>query len=840
MESFERRNVDQQVNVLDRLASLIDTPDNIYELGDTDISNLCDSFGKTPNAKFRVMFIKEFYESLGYQISNDLLYALADEPKEMFIIAPAGGGKTTTVNSKVGLSKIFRKTSFTGSGRFSGDRVLSLVFNKANVPDMANKHAELISKVNTWKLNGIPSLDYWLECRTFHGFCLKWIMEYRSFLGLNAYPKEASDIIINPELQSSLLDNGIASVCKKLELTETPNGLKANNLLGVRNLCVETKRTLEDIKDTDKVIDLGIDVESIQTILTGYERAKGFMKRLDNTDLLSLFYKLLTTNEEALNRIKSYYDLITADEFQDFTPLLREILYMIVGENTQLICIGDDDQAIYGFRGANNDNVISFKEHFPNAKIHLLQTNRRCPSNVLDLALNVINMNKNRFPKKMHALKGKGEIYFKPYNDRLGQFMSIVKELKTFSSEELSDSVISYREKSPSVVISNLLYEADIPFYINSGNGPFDYPLLKHVLGVMYALQYPDNKENLLNLYKVLPITRKELAEVLNYDLIKKKFLDDNKISLDKIPFSPSKMSNSNFVQIYRFLVSISKNIDNVPIKSYSETIISLVKKYYYNYVVSKSKLSTFIYDFCSERCVKFFNVNFNFKELYAYYQKQRDILFERQKNKRGVCLSTFHALKGLEFDSVFVTDLCESIYPNFSMIDFRPYDEETKQELKESETRLFYVVITRSKRRLYLYYDKHDPSVYVVMLLGGYDGLQREEKKEENIVNVSITNSNPLSNLLNQPKVTPVREEIVVDVNKGADVSLDEQSITNGEVEINLDDEVSFNESPLPSENISPNVEKVVLPNDQPKVTSKPFNFRDNLVNSLLNGKSK
>ena len=94
---------------LDDLGKLIDTPDNIDDLSDEQIAELCDSFGYVPKAESRVKFIRHFYKMLGFQISNDLLYALADEPKAMLMLAPAGGGKTTTVTAIIDCCKMLRK-----------------------------------------------------------------------------------------------------------------------------------------------------------------------------------------------------------------------------------------------------------------------------------------------------------------------------------------------------------------------------------------------------------------------------------------------------------------------------------------------------------------------------------------------------------------------------------------------------------------------------------------------------------------------------------------------------------------------------------------------------------
>lgn len=837
---------------LDDLGKLIDTPDNIDDLSDEQIAELCDSFGYIPKAESRVKFIRHFYKMLGFQISNDLLYALADEPKAMLMLAPAGGGKTTTVTAIIDCCKMLRKRK--NKKPFNGDRVLSLVFNSANVPDMLKKHDEMTSKINRWELPAIPKLDYYLECRTFHGFCLKWIIECRGELGLDRYPSEARDITISQTLQTTLLQRAIESVCKKEGMQDIPSGLKPNTILNVRNFCVETRKTLEEIKDSDKVIDLGVDISVIQQIIDAYEKAKTFSRRLDNTDLLVLFHKLITTNEKVLNIIKDSYDLITADEFQDFTLLLREILYMIVGDDTQLICIGDDDQAIYGFRGADNNNALTFKDFFPNGKIHLLQTNRRCPNEVLDLAKTIIGSNEVRFPKRMKAIKEGGEIYYRPYNDRLAQYKSIVKELKTFSSDEIRSSVICYREKTPSVVLANLLYKENIPFYVNSGNGPFDYPLLNTVLSILKALQSYYDKHKLLDLYKIMPISRKELATAMGYDLVKRKFIDEDvKIDLETIPFPHNKMNNANFVKVYKFLIGVAKNLNVLPVREYVPTIIGLIKKYYFTYMISVSNADQFTTEFCEICCLDFFDTDFTFPELYAYYQKQRDELYKRQLNKDGVCLSTFHVLKGLEYDSVFVVDLCESIFPKFSLIDYKPYDDETKRDLKESETRLFYVVVTRSKRRLYLYYDKNDPSYYVSMLLGGQEGLVANEHKEENVIRISVPNSKKFTNY-----TSPVfREEKVVDVNEGVqhgdDIEIDLDNVNNEVVhegvvhsqEVTHSQEVNNNQvihneqansQVVHNQVVQPESNTTNIPNDDEVIIhAKPVNFRDNLINSLL-----
>lgn len=714
----------------------IDTPDNIMELSEKEIASLCATGEGVRNAQTRIQFIKSIYQVLGYTLTNDLLYALADEPKEQLIIAQAGGGKTTTVSVKIALEKIYRKSRFTRDGKLKGDRVLSLVYNSANVPDMLNRHTDVISTINRLKVPGLQ-LDFDLECRTIHSFCLKWIKIYASELGLFGYNRMEDD------LAASLMQSAILAACKKNGIAKIPKALTSSNLMSLYNFIVETKSNLEDIKDTDKVVDLGVEVSVIEMIFKTYTVTKKFSKGLDNTDLLINFRRLLDENAEAKKRIQEYYDFITADEIQDFTPFIMDLLRDIVADHTQLVCIGDDDQAIYGFRGADHNNALRFKTFFNDSKIHILQVNRRCPSDVLSLASKIINLNTKRFPKKIKGVKGKGNVYFRGYNDRIGQFISITNLIKNMSGEDKESCVVAYRERTSSIMMSNYLYEANIPFYVQRGYGPFDFPLFHHVMTVLRALQSRNDKRQLLNLYKVLPITKGELQEALHFDAKANNFTDGSEfVDIDKIEFSQVRMNNPVFKKTYQILIQISQRMDSLQMTQYVNGIIDLVKKYFFNFIAQETNIDPDIYDFCSKKCTEFFNKNFNFKELYAYYSSEQTRLYQWKMNKVGVCLTTFHALKGLEFRNVILTDLAESIFPNFGAIDFRPYDEDTKVNLKEAENRLMYVALTRSKQNLYLYYSKQDPSIYITIL----NSVSDFEEQEHNKANVVLNQENSLN----------------------------------------------------------------------------------------------
>lgn len=708
----------------------IDTPTNIDSVSDAEILSMCAKGENVKSPKARLKMIKIIYKILGYDLSNDLLYALADETKEQFMIAPAGGGKTTSVSVKIALQKIYRNSNFTNSGKLSGDRILSLVYGTNNVKDMVSRHKQVIRQVNSLGIEDLQ-LDFELECKTMHSFCLYWLVK--------VYSVEAEMLnytLIDNKAKTALLMSSITKTCKKYGIEKPPRSFTPNAVSELYNYITETLTTVEELRDSEKVVDLGVDYKIIDEVIKTYCKIKKMTRRYDYTDLLLRFRDLIRDNETVRTRIQKYYDYITADEIQDFTPIMMEILKSIVGEHTHLVCIGDDDQSIYAFRGADNNNALKFRDIFPNAKIHLLKSNRRCPSNVLELANRVVALNEDRFDKEIVGIKGEGDIHFKAYNDKIGQYLNIVKLVTGFSDVDRKDCVIGYREKYSSLVLSSLLYKSNIPFHVISGYGPFDFELFGHLISVLNALSSKNDKRKLLSLYKVLPVSRVEMEDVLSYNSADKTFTDGTHLmDISKIPFSAGRISNEMFKTVFSYLVWVSHNMEQLQVKEYVPRIMGLLKKYYWNFIMKDSSFPIELEEFCTTTCLNFFNRTLNYKEIYGFYLSEVSKLKRYNESKEGPCLSTFHSLKGLEYNNVILCDLAESIFPNYAGIDFRPYDEKSKQALKECENRLMYVALTRSKRSLYLYYSKSDPSYYVSLLMEpthSHPEIQEDEKEVE------------------------------------------------------------------------------------------------------------
>lgn len=691
---------------------------NIDDLSVEEIMTyVTDDDAVLPKKKRRKL-VEALYQVLGYNLEPDLLLALCDETKNMLILAPAGGGKTTGVSAKLLCEKIWRKSRLR-EGNVKGQNILCLVYNKENVKDIRERHASMVHRFKRL-VTGVDYLDETVVASTIHSFCKAWIEDYEIICGISKFK------FMEDSEKESLMKSAVKVMLKKFGSELELDDINLNLLSGLYNFMRESMMSYDDVVSNDKFIDLNLDVDLVEGIFTTYDNVKKRKKRYDYTDQLTIFYNLITgvydtpgkqEHLEVLDRIRKSYEIITADEFQDFTLLLQRILKAI-SQDARLICIGDDDQGIYGFRGADNNNILKFPEIFEDSKVFLLKTNRRCPRNVVDLSTTVISQNRSRFEKSIRAIKPDGKIEFRGYNDRRGQFMAIVNLIKGMTEEEGENTCICYRNRSSSTVLADMLVTNKIHFHMLSGIPPYSYPLYKAVFDVLRALRSGTSKPLLFNLYKCLPISRDEMASALKYNPEKGEATDGKLlIKLDQIDFG-NKVNNQQFNQALSFVKNISKNIEDLYLKDYIHVLVNLVRKYYWEWQVKMRKLDVEDDIEYNKSLLTYLNVPKTFSEKFAEHEEVLAMLKRDNQYSNGVCLSTFHSLKGLEFDNVIIVDLQESIFPNQSLIEAKPYDELTKASLIECETRLFYVAVTRTKKRLIMYYSNFDPSIYVTLLM--------------------------------------------------------------------------------------------------------------------------
>ena len=709
------------------------TPKDIKNYSAQEILNLIED--KDPRVKVskekRLKIIQIIYSVLGYDLSPDLLLALLAEPQAELILATAGGGKTTTSQIKIILEKIFRVND---KGKpLKGNKMLCLVYNRHNVKQMEEKQSQLVTRIYARGVTGID-IDKNVNCATMHSFCDIWKNEYIADMGLLNYK-------LLSETETNKMLTMVAKVnAKRHEIDERK--INISNVASLYNLVKESLIEYDDIDKTNKFKEVGLDKQLVIDIFNAYDRMKITKRSYDFTDMLIAMLQLLRTNESARLYIQNYYDYITADEIQDFTPIMMEILRLVTGDRVPLLCIGDEDQSIYDFRGADIYNTLDFDKKFKDNIILSLGANRRCGEKIIKASKYIIEKNTLRFDKDIFGTNPGGAINYIKYGTQEGEMINVVNRLKQFTDSELGETIICYREKNSSLRLTELLESEGIPFNIISGFSPFSHELYKHMTDVLDMLYMPYDREYQLNLYKVLPFKREDAQKATGYDTRRKQFKQD----LDKCHFKDLNFEKYNdslpFLKCLLKLTEMSKAMDNLTMNEYVPELFNLLKTYYWNWKKMQNDTPE-IDGYFEEKVKDFFNVNMTYKEFINYYAKRKDVSRRNQFAKEGVTLSTFHGLKGLEFDNVILVDLDDEIYPNYPMIDSQNYPLDVTRRLKESEVRLFFVALTRARKNLYLYYNESNPSLYVKWLLDWEKGTANINTENLSLKSLDVFDAN-------------------------------------------------------------------------------------------------
>lgn len=681
---------------------MTDTPAGIKDMGIDDVVEYTQDGFSVP-ARVRLNYVKMIYDILGYDLTADIALAAISEHKSLLVLSTAGGGKTTWSQIKAIMQKMYTPSRRNPKKHIGGDKILCLVYNKHNVQDMKTKHKRMVAKLEAAGIKGLD-IDDEINACTLHSFCDSWRKEYTVQMGLVGFS------LLEEDESLKYMQRAAATIFKKLGIQDKK--VDEGKLSQFYVLTKECMKIPADFEGTDKFDELDLESEVVQQIFERYESNKRLHSKYDYIDMLAKFYDLICKNEKILASIQKYYEYVIADEVQDFTPLMWAILQKLVNNGTPLTAIGDEDQSIYGFRGADIYATLGFKQNFEDATVLTLSTNRRCRQEILKLSKQVIKENELRFNKDIFGSKDGGEVKFVPYNTRSGQLMSIINSLKKMSEVEQADTVICYRNTSSSVLLSDMLQQEGITFNCLSGYRPYGHELYRHVFDVLNILEQPYDRILMLNLYKVLPISRQQICEILGYDEIKKRFTTPDTLKHFAQYDYGKCASYNNFNQIIILLTSLSSNLETMPMSKVFPTVYSLLSLYFWEY---KKHLNDNPDDVVMEdRVKKFFNVNVPYSVMFQNYLREMNVYRSNNNLHAGVTISTFHSLKGLEFKNVFVIDMDDNIFPNFQITDSRDFSERYKQELHEAETRLWYVAVTRAKDNLQVYYYEGNPSYYV------------------------------------------------------------------------------------------------------------------------------
>lgn len=573
----------------------------------------------------------------------------------LLILAGPGSGKTRVITYKIAY--------LLEQGKAKPWEVLAITFTNKAAKEMKERLHNLIEE----DIKG-------MQISTFHSFGLRVIKEYYDFFGL-----DRTFTIIDESDSISL----IKKIIKELNLDEKkyiPRAIK-NKISGAKNELLNPEgfkvfaRTPYD--------------EDVVKIYKKYEEKLKRNSSVDFDDLLMLPIELFRKDKEALEHYQNRYKYVFIDEYQD-TNEAQYLLSKMISDKYKNICVvGDESQSIYSWRGANYKNILNFEKDYKNAKVILLEQNYRSTKTILEAANSVIKNNKEKKDKHLWTLNGKGSKikYLRCYDEK-DEILNIINTIKKFKSEGIpyKEMVVLYRTNAQSQSIERGFIENTIPYKVV---GSYAYFNRKEIKDLVAYLRLINNEKDDVSLIRAMNAPKRGIGA----KTIEKLELNanENNVSIFDSITSGKELAFKNLI------LDIKEKMKDKSFVDLVELVLDesgLKDEYKEKTIENESRLEN-LEEFKSiARNFEDYNPGATLEEFLIEISLISDVK-EASDCDEVVTLMTMHAVKGLEFDVVFITGLEEGLFPHSNSM----FDE---SELEE-ERRLFYVAITRAKKVLYL-----------------------------------------------------------------------------------------------------------------------------------------
>lgn len=442
-----------------------------------------------------------------------------------------------------------------------------------------------------------------------------------------------------------------------------------------------------------------------RNIYKRYESEKKKLRKIDFEDMLTMCYQLFMKRPDILKMWQQKFKYILVDEFQDVNQVQYDVVRMLAAPENNLFIVGDDDQSVYGFRGAKPGIMKEFVNDFPNAKQILLDVNYRSTAHIVNSALRVIGNNTNRFPKQIHAYqKADKTVHVQEVKNPFEEAKYVVEKVRErikagVPAEEIA---VLFRTAIDARILSETLMEYQIPFRMKEHlNNIYEHFTGQDIFAYFQLSQKNFERKNFLqvinrpNRY----IGRDSLSEAtITYESLRN-FYCDKEWMQDRIDQLEWDMKMIEHKTPFAAIQYIRKSM------GYDEFLKEYATYRQINYEEIKEVL-----DEIQERAKDFKTIPDWFRHV-ENYKKMIKIRETRGRMDEGIHLITMHGAKGLEFDTVFIIEANEGV---------TPYKKAKIVDEIEEERRLFYVAMTRAKKQLTISYVKEkngkaiDPSRFV------------------------------------------------------------------------------------------------------------------------------
>ena len=606
---------------------------------------------------------------------EELINGLNDKQKEAvlatdgpcLVIAGAGSGKTKVLTHKI---------AYDIESGIKPWNILAITFtNKA-----ANEMKERIEK-----LIGDAAKDLWMG--TFHSICVRILRRYIDRIGYK------TDFVIFDTSDQKTLIKECLKALKVDDKIFTDRGVLSEISNGKNEMLEPKAYGVKYAGDFRK--------EKIAEIYELYQRRLRENNAIDFDDIINFTIKILSENPDVLDYYTEKFKYILVDEYQDTNKAQFTLVSLLASKYGNVTAVGDNDQGIYSFRGADISNILNFERDFPGTKIIKLEQNYRCTGNILKAANAVIKHNENKYDKKLWTENEEGHlpcIYCG--EDEYDEGRYIVEQINHLKTEEYyknSDFTILYRMNAQSRAIEDILRREAIPYKMVGGLKFYERKEIKDIISYLRLAQ---NASDNLSLTRVINEPKRGIGKTSLEQV--EQLANHNEVSMYEV------IKDANLYGLNRVYLKSREFVDLIEdarakkdTMSVSEFIQYMLKKS--GYIKALEDEKTIEAENRLENLEEFLTVAMEFEKEEAENTLQDFLegmtlssdIDNVEEAEDSVTLMTLHSAKGLEFPVVFLVGMEEGIFPGFRSIG--------EPEAIEEERRLCYVGVTRARENLFL-----------------------------------------------------------------------------------------------------------------------------------------
>ncbi len=640
----------------------------------------------------------------GEEFDRQYLDGLTKEQKEavhavkgqFLLLAVPGSGKTTVLVKRLGY--MIRCL------QIPPENILAITYTVAAANDCRRRYLEEFGE----DMQAVP------EFRTINGLCAMIISAYGRRIGKEPFSL-LSDEREKNRILSEIYQKETCSYPSESDLKELNT-----QITYIKNMQISGKEIGRLVKERDL---------PLQKIFEEYEKVLRERSLMDYDDQMVYALRLLRKIPALLEFFRKRFLYICVDEAQDTSKIQHEIIDLLAGEDGDLFLVGDEDQSIYGFRAAYPDALLNMKKRYPKARILLMEENFRSGSGIVKAADNFIQKNRFRHKKSMHAANDTGsDVKILRVKARSAQYTYLLKAV----SEPEERTAVLFRENEQVLPLIDLLERNRVPYTMRSSEWVFfTHRVVSDIRSILqFACNTRDTELFLQIYYKLNLYIDKENANRI-CDIA-----SHYGISV----FAAAKSVKELPQRIRERLSEFRENCEKLAEESAKNALFRITSLMGYSDYLERAHIS--------DNKIPILKAIASNETGVREFLDRLTELSEIVKNREydpdcPLVLSTIHSSKGLEYDTVYLMDVCDGIFPERALASEKEWKAASDEERRayEEERRIFYVGITRARTRLYLF-DLHGDSAFI------RDMAEAGERKSE------VDNTKKMSDKNNRRKI--------------------------------------------------------------------------------------